>query len=388
MNRILFGVFVFVAGCVSFGSQPALAVTAQRSTFGALPDGRTVSAATLRNKSGMTITVISYGATLQSVIVPDRSGKVSDVTLGPARFEGYLNKPEYFGGTVGRFANRIANGRFQLEGRTYETPRNNGPNSLHGGLIGFDKVLWDVVEVSGGPRRARIVLRYVSPDGDQGYPGKLIVTATYTLDEANTLGIEYRASTDQTTVVNITNHTYWNLAGDGSPRGAMDQILTIPADAFLPVNATLIPTGERRSVDGSVFDFRMPQPIGKRVREASDQQIGFGRGYDHNWIVAERATSTLHLTARLADPNSARSFELWSNQPGVQFYSGNFLDGTTVGRTGRLYRQGDAVALEPQTFPDAVNQPAFPSARLEPGQEYINRMEYRFTIPRSQGRKR
>lgn len=357
---------------------PAGATTISRSIFGTLPDGRPVAAVTLRSRTGLTATIIAYGATLQSVVMQAKDRSRTEVTLGHASLEPYLSNPQYFGSTVGRFANRIAAGRFAIDGRTFQVPRNNGPNALHGGMVGFDKVLWDVAKITEGRERASVTLRYVSPDGDQGFPGELTATATYSLDERDRLRIEYRATTDRPTVVNLTNHTYWNLAGDGSPRGAMGHILTIPAASYLPVDATLIPTGERRSVAGTVFDFRRPHVVADRVREAADQQIGFGRGYDHNWIVGAAVTSDLHLTSRLSDPVSGRGFELWSNQPGVQFYSGNFLDGTITGRTGRLYRQGDAIALEPQLFPDGVNRPEFPSPRLDPGREYSNVIEYRF----------
>ena len=359
---------------------PAVAASATRSVFGTLPDGRDVVAVTLRNRSGISATVIAYGATLQSVLLMAKNGHREEVTLGHNSLEPYLSNPQYFGATVGRFANRIAGGQFKLDGKSYQVPRNNGPNALHGGAVGFDKVLWEIVAVAQNPNRASAVLRYVSPDGDQRFPGKLTVTATYSLDEEDCLKVEYRATTDRATVVNISNHTYWNLAGDGSPRGAMGHLLTIPARTFLPVDATLTPTGEPRLVEGTAFDFRAPRIVGDRVREASNQQIRYGRGYDHNWIVAEAVTKNLHLTARLSDPVSGRGVDIWSNQPGVQFYSGNFLDGTITGRTGRLYRQGDAIALEPQLFPDSVNHSAYPSARLDAGREYVNNIEYRFFV--------
>ena len=351
-----------------------------QASFGTLPDGRPVPAVTLTNGHGISATVIAYGASLQALRMPDRRGKVEDVALGYPRLQDYLDKPQYFGATVGRVANRIAKGRFILDGREYQTPVNNGPNALHGGTQGFDKVLWTVVDTGHDAAGAHVTLRYVSPAGDQDYPGTLTVTASYRLDEKNALTIDYRATTDATTVVNISNHAYWNLAGEGAPAGAMRHLLTIPADAYLPVDDTLIPTGEIRAVQGGPFDFRRATAIGDRVRQASDEQIVFGRGYDHNWIVARAVTPGLHLMARVSEPVSGREFELWSDQPGLQFYSGNFLDGTSAGKSGRIYRQGDAFCLEPQTFPDGVNRPAFPSARLEPGKEYRNRIVYRFTV--------
>lgn len=365
----------------SMVASPAFAAEAERGTFGKLPDGRGVPAVTLSNARGVSATIIAYGASLQSVVIPDRMGKRADVALGYADIADYLAKPQYFGGTVGRFANRLAKGRFVLDGKTYQTPVNNGVNALHGGNVGFDKVLWQVVDVKAGPI-ASVTLRYVSPDGDQGYPGTLTVEATYSLDEANALTIDYRATTDRPTIVNVTNHNYWNLSGEGSANGAMGTVVTIPANAYTPTDSGAIPIGEMRPVDGTVFDFRKPIAIGDRVRTAKDEQIVFGRGYDHNWVIGRSVTPTQHLMARAYDPASGRGFELWSNQPGLQFYSGNFLDGTTSGKSGRIYREGDAFVMEPQLFPDTPNQQKFGSARLEPGQVYHNVMTYRLSSGR------
>lgn len=356
----------------------AHAAEAKRSTFGTLPDGRAVAGVTLENGKGVSATIIAYGATLQGLVMPDRDGKRADVILGYADLKSYLAKPQYFGSTVGRYANRLAGGRFTVDGKSYQAPVNNGPNSLHGGTTGFDKVLWDVVDVKSGPA-ASVTLRYVSPDGDQGYPGKVTVDAIYSLDENNALTIEYRATTDAPTIVNVTNHAYWNLAGEGSAGGAMGHLVTIPAETYLPTDATAIPTGEFRPVAGTAFDFRTPHAVGERVRDASDQQIVFGRGYDHNWVVGKTVTPTQHLMARVSDPQTGRGFELWSNQPGLQFYSGNFLDGTSSGKAGQIYREGDAIVMEPQIFPDTPNQPKFGSARLAPGETYRNVMTYRLT---------
>jgi aldose 1-epimerase len=367
-----------VAMLLASAAMPAQASDAERSTFGTLPDGRAVPAVTLSNGNGVSATVIAYGATLQSVIMPDRNGEKADVALGYDNIEQYLEKPQYFGGTVGRFANRIAKGKFTLDGTAYQVPVNDGPNSLHGGKTGFDKVLWTVTKVSSGPT-ASVTLRYVSPDGDQGYPGTLTVDATYSLDEANNLTIDYRATTDAPTIVNITNHAYWNLGGEGSPGGAIGHVVTNPAEAFLPNDATEIPTGEFKPVAGTPFDFRTPHAVGERVRDASSQQIVFGRGYDHNWVIGRKVTRDEHLMARVSDPASGRGFELWSNQPGLQFYSGNFLDATSYGKSHRLYREGDAIVMEPQIFPDTPNQPEFGSARLAPGETYHNVMTYRLT---------
>jgi aldose 1-epimerase len=349
-----------------------------RAPFGSLPDGRAVEAITLRGARGIRVVVINYGATLHSVVLPDRDGKMADVIVGPGSLQPYLDQPQYFGATVGRFANRIAGGKFTLDGKTYQTPANNGGNSLHGGERGFDKVLWDIVELGAGVDSS-VTLRTVSPDGDQGYPGTLTALAIYTLKDSE-LSIEYRATTDAPTIVNLTNHAYWNLAGEGAPQSALEQRLTIAAESFTPVNEGLIPTGEVRSVERTVFDFRTATRIGARVREAADEQIVRGRGYDHNFVIARSVGKMPRLHARLEDPMSGRMFELWSNQPGLQFYSGNFLDGTTIGKSGRLYRQGDAIVLEPQIFPDTPNQPALGSARLAPGEQYRNVIVYRFGV--------
>ena len=358
-------------------NQPAAAPSgAQRFTFGTLPDGRAVPAVALANGTGVSATVIAYGAALQSLVMPDRDGQGADVVLGHATIDEYLARPHYFGATVGRFANRIAGGRFTLDGASHQLPLNDGVNSLHGGTIGFDKVLWEVVAVSDGAVPS-VTLRHLSRDRAEGYPGTLTAEATYSLDRQGWLTIAYTATADRPTIVNLSNHSYWNLAGEGSAGGAMGHLLTIPADSFLPTDAGAIPTGEWRDVTGTAFDFRTPRAVGERVRDAGDAQIVYGRGYDHNWVIGRAVTADQHLMAVVADPLSGRSFELWSNQPGLQFYSGNFLDGTTRGKAGGLYRQGDALVLEPQVFPDTPNRPAFGSARLAPGETYRNVITYR-----------
>ena len=357
---------------------PTLAVKTTRGVFGKTPDGRDVAWVTLSNARGVSATVIAWGATLQSVMLPDRDGNRVDVALGYGDMTGYLAKSEYFGATVGRFANRIARGQFSLDGKAYQTPVNDGPNALHGGTTGFDKLLWEVVSVGDGS----VTLRHVSMDGDQGYPGTLTVDAVYSLDDTSTLTIEYRATTTAPTIVNVTNHAYWNLAGEGSASGAMGHFVTIPVDRYTPVDATLIPLGELRSVAGTAFDFRTPRVVGERVRDGRDEQIVFGRGYDHNWVIAETVAAAPRLMAKVVDPASGRGFELLSNQPGLQFYSGNFLDGTVVGKSGRIYRQGDTVVFEPQLFPDTPNRPKFGlnGGRLDPGETYRNVIVYRFTL--------
>ena len=353
-----------------------------REEFGRLPDGRVVEAITLSNRHGMTVRVITLGAAIQSVLVPDRAGQLADVTLGHNEIAGYLATRDYFGATVGRYANRIADGRFVLDGKSYEVPPNNGLNALHGGPGGFDQQLWAVLATNDGAIPS-VTLGLSSPDGDQGFPGNLAVTATYALDDDDVLKVDYRAATDRPTIVNISNHAYWNLAGEGSPDGAMGHRLLIPAEYYLPTDEGAIPTGEFRSVAGTPFDFREAQPIGARVRDASDPQIAIGKGYDHNWVVARQVADTPRLLARLEEPHSGRALDVLSTQPGIQFYSGNFLDGTVAGKSGRLYRQGDAVALEPQLFPDTPNRPDFGSARLDPGQAYCNLILFRFGLTRN-----
>lgn len=344
----------------------------EQANFGTLPDGRPVPAVTLTNAQGVVATVIAWGATLQALIVPDRRGGRADVVLGHATLDEYLDRRQYFGGTVGRFANRIARGAFTLDGASFRLPVNDGVNALHGGLDGFDRRLWTIADY---PRHRAVTLRYVSRDGEEGYPGTLTVDATYALDDDDVLTIEYVATTDAPTIVNLTNHTYWNLSGEGGAADAMGHVVTLLADHFLPTDAGSIPTGEIRPVVGTVFDFDSPRLVGERVTDMRDAQIAIGRGYDHCWI-ADGGTG-IRAMAWVYDPASGRSFELRSNQPGLQFYSGNFLDGTTRGKTGRFYRTRDGVAFEPQRLPDTPNRPAFGSARLAPSEIYRNVIEYR-----------
>lgn len=347
-----------------------------RAPFGHMPDGTAVERITLSNGSGLSVSILTLGATLQAVHAPDRHGRHADITPGFPDVAGYLASTDYFGATVGRVANRIAGGRFVLDGQHYELRLNNGPNSLHGGRQGFDRRVWTVEALSDGDAPS-LTLGLVSPHLDQGYPGTLSVSARFAL-EGNSLTLHYSATTDRPTVVNLTNHAYWNLAGDGAAEDAMGHLLTIPAHHMLPTDATAIPTGEFRPVDGTPFDFRSPTPIGARIRDAADPQIRIGRGYDHNMVISRRPAAEPHLVARLEHPGSGRVLELLSDMPGLQLYSGNFLDGTRAGKTGRLYRQGDAVALEPQMFPDTPNQPAFGSIRLDPGEVWQHSIRFRF----------
>lgn len=356
----------------------ALAAEAARAPAGTLSDGTAVEAITLSNSHGVSARILTYGATLQSLIAPDKAGKPADVVLGYDDLSSYVDHPNFFGVTVGRYANRIAGGRFTLNGQSYQLPLNDKTNSLHGGGKGFDKVVWKVVSLKSGPT-ATLVLSYSSPDGDSGYPGQLDTTVTYSLDEAGALTIAFDAKTTKPTVVNMTNHAIFDLAGEGSPGGATGHLLTIPAKAYTPVNKSLIPTGELRPVAGTVFDFRQPRRVVDGIRDGKDEQIRFGQGYDHNFALDKGLTKTPELAARLEDPQSGRVLEVLSTEPGVQFYTGNFLDGTFVGKQGHLYRMGDGIALEPQKFPDAPNQPSFISARVDPGKPYRHVMIYRLS---------
>ncbi|AKH43226.1 aldose 1-epimerase [Altererythrobacter atlanticus] len=377
MKAIILG----LAAATSLFANPALAADAQRETAGALADGRTVEAVTLSNANGVSARILTYGATLQSLTAPDRDGEPSDITLGYDEAAKYQTHPNYFGVTVGRYANRIAGGQFTLDGKRYQLAQNDGANSLHGGAEGFDKRLWRIISVEEGPV-AKLVLGLSSADGDQGYPGSLDVTVTYTLDDHGDLGILFEASSDAPTVVNMTNHALFNLAGQGSGEDAMQHWLMIPASRYTPVDDALIPTGDLEPVSGTVFDFREPRLIAQGLREGANEQIVKGRGYDHNWVLDKGMTAMPELVARLAHSGSGRVLDVLSTEPGVQFYSGNFLDGTVTGKGGTVYRMGDGIALEPQKFPDTPNQPAFGSARVEPGKPYRHAMIYRvYTMP-------
>jgi len=350
--------------------------TSTETEFGTLDNGDVVKRIELANDNGMSVGIITYGASLQSVCIPDRHGAFADVAAGYSTLGDYVRKPQYFGSTVGRVANRLAKARFTLDGEDYVVPANNGSNSLHGGPQGFDKVNWTVLHKSD----RSVTMQYVSPDGDQGYPGTLTVSATYALDAGNDLSVHYRATTDAPTVVNLSNHVYWNLGGEGAADGAMDHRLTIHADHFLPVDRELIPTGELRHVEGSLFDFRLGKVIGDDVGKMDDEQLGFGQGYDHNWVISSGVAAAPRPVAELIDPRSGRAMTLRSNQPGLQFYSGNFFDGTTSGKAGKFYCRGDAIALEPQQFPDAPNQPSFASIVLRPGETYSNMIIWQFGL--------
>lgn len=366
---------------IMLGGVQAQAATAKRASFGTLADGTAVEAVTLTGSNGVSARIMTLGATLQAFNAPDRTGKVADITLGYDDAASYIKAPNYWGQTIGRYANRIAGGKFTLDGKAYQLTRNDKANSLHGGTVGFDKRVWRIVSVKDGPT-ASVTMTLNSPAGDQGYPGTLDVTVTYMLDDKGALTIDFDAKSDAPTIVNLTNHALFDMGGEGSIVGTMNHRLTMPASRYTPVNDALIPTGERRPVAGTVFDFTRGRIVGQDVRDGRDAQIVAGRGYDHNFVLDAGSTKEPKLAARLEDPASGRVLEVLTTEPGVQFYSGNFLDGTLVGKKGHVYRMGDGIALEPQKFPDTPNQPAFGSARVEPGKPYHHRMVYRVSVAR------
>jgi aldose 1-epimerase len=346
-----------------------------KEPFGKLDDGTAVDIYTLKNKSGMEARITSYGGIVVSLNVPDRAGKLDDVVLGYDTLAEYVKSNPYFGCLVGRYGNRIAKGKFALDGKEYALAVNNGPNALHGGLKGFDKQVWKARELPG--KDPALELTYTSKDGEEGYPGTLSVKVTYTLRRDNGLKIDYLATTDKPTVLNLTNHSYFNLAGQGS--GDINgHVLMLAADRFTPVDATLIPTGELKPVKGTPFDFTMPTPIGARVK-AEDEQIKFGNGYDHNFVVNGGGSGALVLAARVTEPTSGRIMEVHTTEPGIQFYGGNFLDGSNIGKGRKKYEFRNGFCLETQHFPDSPNQPKFPSTVLKPGVEYRTTTVYKFS---------
>jgi aldose 1-epimerase len=361
----------FLAGCAGPGT-PETAI--QKEPFGTTPDGQAVEIYTLRNDKGAEARIMTYGGILVSLKVPDKSGQMGDVVLGYDNLDSYIRKSPYFGALIGRYGNRIARGHFTLDGTEYTLATNDGPNALHGGLKGFDKRVWagSARQGADGPE---LVLKYLSKDGEEGYPGNLKVTATYTLTRDNALRLQYRAETDKDTVLNLTHHSYFNLAGKGD---ILSHQLMIPSDRFTPVDATLITTGELRPVEKTPFDFRAPTAIGARIGQ-EDEQLKFGGGYDHNWVV-NKEFGQLGLMARVTDPASGRVMEVLSTEPGLQFYTGNFLDGTITGKDGRVYPHRGAFCMEPQHYPDSPNKPEFPTVELKPGQVYQNTIMYRFSV--------
>ena len=354
-------------------SKPSSSI--KRSTFGKMADGKPIDLYTLTNSQGMRVAITNYGGVVVSIVVPDREGKPGDVVLGFDNLEGYLAKQPYFGALIGRYANRIGNARFKLGGVEYKLPANDGSNSLHGGTQGFDKRVWTAHEIPG--QHPALQLTYFSADGEEGYPGNLHVKVVYSLSEDNALRIEYTATTDKDTVVNLTNHSYFNLSGAGSG-DVLKHEMMINADRFTPIDGTLIPTGELRKVDGTPFDFRKPTPFGARI-DADNEQIKFGKGYDHNFVL-NRTGPSLSLAARVTDPASGRVLEVLTTQPGIQLYTGNFLDGSIHGKGGKAYPRRSAFCLETQHFPDSPNKPAFPSAELKPGETYRETTVYKFSV--------
>jgi aldose 1-epimerase len=364
-----------IAGAAAAGITAATISTAQaapggkkpvKTLFGKLADGTKIYSWSLEN-GGTRLKVLSYGGIVQSLEIPDRRGRYANVSAGFDNIEDYVAKSPYFGALIGRYGNRIGEGRFTLDGKSYQLSVNDGVNSLHGGAKGFDKRVWDIEPFTKGSD-VGLYLYYTSVDGEMGYPGTLKTKVTYTLTQHGDWRIDYEATTDKATVVNLTSHVYWNLAGEGS--GTIeDHELTIGASRYTPTDSGLIPTGELAKVAGTPFDFRRAKPIGRDIRTAHPQLVT-AKGFDHNWVLDKGITARPEHVATLRDPSSGRTLRMATNEPGLQFYSGNFLDGTLTGPSGRTYRQGDALCLETQHFPDSPNKPSFPSTVLRPGQTY------------------
>ena len=348
-------------------------MSAKREFFGQTPDGKQVDMYTLVNTDGVTAKIISYGAILVSLEVPDREGKFDDIALGFDNLDDYIERNPYFGATVGRYANRIGGAKFTLDGIEYNLAVNNGPNSLHGGKKGFDKVVWRLVDLSDEDDQAVVKLTYISEDGEEGYPGNLACGVTYTLTRNNELRIDYEAETDKATVLNLTNHSYFNLAGQGTGN-VLDHVVTLNADKYTVFDDTLIPTGEIRSVEGTPFDFTSPTSIGARIGQV-------GSGYDQNYVLSKGGaqTGSMTLCARVLEPKSGRIMEIHTTEPGVQFYTGNFLDGTLTGKEGKVYKKHYAFCLETQHYPDSPNKPDFPSVVLKPGQKFTSVTVHKFS---------
>jgi aldose 1-epimerase len=354
-------------GAVGLSSQAA---SVKKQPFGKTQEGKQVELYTLTNSKGAEAAITNYGGILTSMKVPDRAGKLGDVVLGFASAEAYVPNPPYLGALIGRYGNRIGGAKFTLDGVEYKLPQNDGKNTLHGGPKGFDKVLWTAKEIPGG-----LELTYLSKDGEEGFPGNLSVKVIYTLTDDNELKMDYSATTDKNTVVNLTNHAYFNLAGQGDG-DVLGHLMTIHADHFTAVDSGAIPTGELRPVAGTPFDFRKPFAIGARIND-KDEQLAVGKGYDHNFVL-NRKGAGMELAARVVEPKSGRVLEVLTTEPGIQFYSGNFLDGTLKGKDGKVYKQRYGFCLETQHFPDSPNHPAFPSTVLKPGQRYQSTTVYRF----------
>ncbi len=348
----------------------------KRETFGITPEGKAVDAFTLTNARGLEVRVINYGGIITSLLAPDRSGNLADIVLGFDALDGYLDNKPYFGAIIGRYTNRIADGKFILDGREYTLAKNNGTNSLHGGLRGYNKVTWEA-EPFHNQQQTGVILIYRSKDGEEGYPGNLGVKVTYTLTGENELIFDYEAETDKATAINLTQHTYFNLAGEGNG-DVLGHELWLNADRFTPVDKTLIPTGELRSVRGTPLDFTQPTRLGARI-DATYNQLAFAGGYDHNFVINGEDHKP-KLTARVREPNSGRVLEAHTTEPGVQLYSGNFLDGSAVGKHGHAYQKREAFCLETQHFPDSVHHSHFPSTILRPGQRFHSQTIFKFSV--------
>ena len=378
LANVLLVALLQLTGCTTPHTGTLDVKSVQSTPFGTIATGQTAELYTLRNAHGVEVQLTNYGGIITSIKTPDRSGRFADIVLGYDDLAGYLKDSPYFGAIVGRYANRIARGHFTLDGKTYTLAINNGPNSLHGGLKGFDKVMW-----TAHPFRDQtgegVALDYVSPDGEEGYPGTLRAKVTYTLTPDDRLIVDYNATTDKATPVNLSQHTYWNLVGDAAS-DILGHLLTINADAITPVDSTLIPTGEIMPVAGTPFDFRTPTPIGARIDQRENTQIRYGNGYDHNFVLnrGSAAPDALVHAARVVEPSSGRTLDVYTSQPGLQFYSGNFLDGSITGKGGRVYRFRYGLALETQHFPDSPNHPNFPSTILRPGEQFRSRTVFQF----------
>ena len=365
----------------TLGAQAA-GLSNQHGSFGKMPDGTPIEKYTLKNSQGLEAVVITYGGVLQSLRVPDKNGKFEDIVLGFDDVDGYIkNGNVYFGATIGRFGNRLANGRFELDGKTYQVPQNDGSNALHGGPEGFDKRVWKA-KPADEDGSVGVELSYVSPDGEMGFPGTMTTHVTYSLNDDNELRIEYRATTDKPTVLNLTNHSYFNLAGAGSP-SVLDQVATLYASRYTPVTEKLIPIGELAEVKGTPMDFLQPTPFGAHIKD-DHQQLKFAEakagGFDFNWVL-DTDGDLSKLAAEVLDPESGRRLLMYTTEPGVQLYTGNFLDGSINGKGGKAYPHWSAFTLETQHYPDAPNQPNFPSTRLDPGQTYTQTTIYKFPKP-------
>jgi aldose 1-epimerase len=353
-------------------NKPMNGITEQ--AWGALPSGETINLYTLRNEKGVEARISNFGGRLVNLKVPDRAGNFADIVLGYDSIEPYTKPNPFFGTLVGRYANRIANGEFTLDGKKYTLLKNNGPNSLHGGAQGFDKKAWQAEIVNNGQA---LQLTYLSKDGEEGFPGNLTSVVTYSLGNDNAFTIDYAATTDADTVLNLTNHSYFNLAGHGNGK-ILDHQLTVNADKFTPVNVNLIPTGELQNVAGTPFDFRTPKAIGTNI-DSPDPQIQFGAGYDHNFVLNRAAGDPPSLAARITEPQSGRVMEVLTTQPGVQFYTANHINGEIKGKEGAIYHARGAYCFETQHFPDTPNQPTFPTAVLKPGEKYHQITIFRFS---------